>query len=175
MIPVPPPPPVSAARLQGQFQLTGLVTAAVAVRGEHKGEHVKRSWTFAPQCATGPCARVALRRTRSGGVDSVLLEETSPAHYAGAGVFYAPLRCAGRRYPRGERVPFTIKLHITEAALVNGVVVATRLRATYRNRKRINLTPCVGVLGHDAARYRGRLVAATTAARSPSVRSPAGS
>jgi hypothetical protein len=174
MIPVPPPPPVSAARLQGQFQLRGIVTAAVAVRGERRGERVKRAWTFAPQCATGPCERVALARTRAGGLDSLLLHETAPAHYAGAGVFYAPLRCAGRRYPTGERIPFKIKLHITEAALVNGIVVAIRLRATYSNRKRLNLTPCVGVLGHDAARYQGRLVAATTA-RSPGARSPAGS
>ena len=73
----------------------------------------------------------------------------------GAGLF-APLRCAGRTYRHGERVPFTITVRITAAASVNGVIVATRLRATYVNRTRINLTPCVVAPGHDAATYRGQ-------------------
>jgi hypothetical protein len=35
--------------------------------------------------------------------------------------------------------------------------VATQISASYVNRSRQNLTPCVLVLGHDAARYTGQL------------------
>ena len=71
--------------------------------------------------------------------------------------FYSPLRCAGRLYPQGQKIPFTITVRITQASLVGAVAIATRINATYRNRTRINLTPCVGVLGHDSARYHGQL------------------
>jgi hypothetical protein len=169
-------PPVRAARLQGQFELVGRVTTAIAVPGERRGKRVMRAWTFTPLCPVGACATVALRRARAHGVDSLVLHRISPAHYAGAGVFYAPLRCAGRTYPAGEKVPFKIKLHITQAALVSGVAVATRVRASYINRERINLTPCVGVFGHDAATYRGQLIGASTPSpAATSARSPAGS
>jgi len=152
----PPPPPVSAARLQGTYLMAGRVTAAQAVRGEHAGEHVRRSWTFTPQCATGPCSKVTLVRRRHSAADSLVLHRRAPGRYSGSGSFFAPLRCAGRTYRHGERVPFTITVRITAAASVNGVIVATRLRATYVNRTRINLTPCVVAPGHDAATYRGQ-------------------
>ena len=71
--------------------------------------------------------------------------------------FYSPLRCAGRLYPQGQKIPFTITVRITQASQVGAVAIATRINATYRNRTRINLTPCVGVLGHDSARYHGQL------------------
>ena len=39
---------------------------------------------------------------------------------------------------------------------------ATRVRATYVNRRRINRTRCVAALGHDAASYHGHLAPAGT-------------
>ncbi len=158
MIPATPPPPVSAARLQGQFQLAGRVTVAFDVRGERRGERVLRTWTFTPMCPTGPCPAVTLVRSRARGTDTLLLHRTAPARYAGRGSFLAPLRCAGRTYPKGEKVPFTITVRITAAAVSNGIVVATRVRASYANHKRVNLTPCVAVLGHDGAQYHGHLI-----------------
>ena len=56
-------------------------------------------------------------------------------------------------------MPFTISVTVTQALVVNGATVASRVNAVYRNRSRTNLTPCVaGSLGHDTARYHGHLL-----------------
>jgi hypothetical protein len=60
-------------------------------------------------------------------------------------------------YRQGEKVPFTITVRITLAVPFNGQSVATRVSATYVNRRRFNRTPCVGALGHDAASYHGHV------------------
>jgi hypothetical protein len=85
------------------------------------------------------------------------LRRTAPGRYGGTGSFFLPLSCAGRLYPQGEQVPFTITVGITLAVPFNGAMVATRVNATYVNQRRINHTPCVGALGHDAASYHGHL------------------
>jgi hypothetical protein len=138
--------PGSAAPLQGSFQMTGTVTVADNVRGEHVGQVVQRTWTFTPLCAAAPCATVQLVRQRASGTDTLTLHQTGPGAYAGAGEFFAPLRCMGRIYNPGQAVPFKITVLVTTTG---------QLTATYINRSRINLTPCIGVLGHDAARYTG--------------------
>jgi hypothetical protein len=135
-----------APQLRGTFQMTGTVTVAHNVRGEHVGQVVQRTWTFTPLCPTLPCGTVQLVRQRATGTDSLTLYETHPGSYTGAGRYLAPLRCAGRIYRPGQEVPFTITVHVTPTG---------QLAATYVNRSRINLTPCIGVLGHDAARYTG--------------------
>jgi hypothetical protein len=140
------PPP----QLQGTFQMTGTVTVAHNVRGEHVGQVVTRTWTFTPLCPSAPCATVRLDRQRANGTDSLTLAQTAPATYSGAGLFYAPLRCSGRIYPRGQMIPFRIRVTVADSG---------QLSAAYVNRARINLTPCIGVLGHDAARYTGTPVA----------------
>jgi hypothetical protein len=141
------------ALLKGTFQMSGRVTVAANVRGEHVGQVVTRTWTFTPQCATAPCATVQLIRGRAGGTDTVTLERTPTGTYAGSGVFDAPLRCSGHIYPHGQEIPFRITVRITAT---NGTT-ASAISATYVNRKRTNLTPCIGVLGHDSARYTGLL------------------
>jgi len=139
--------------------MTGRITVAKHVRGEHRGQAVRRVWRFTPLCSSGGlCPTVALARGRASGTDHLVLHRTSPAHYSGRGSFYAPLRCGQRLYRRGERVPFTIAVTITGATLEGLQVLATAISATYRNQHRINQTPCVattGTLGHDAARYTG--------------------
>jgi hypothetical protein len=60
-------------------------------------------------------------------------------------------------YAQGEKVPFTISVRITLAVPFGAQSVATRVSATYINRRRINRTPCVAALGHDAASYHGHL------------------
>jgi hypothetical protein len=150
-------PPAPGAQLQGTFQMTGTVTAARRVRGEHVGQVVHRTWTFTPQCPTAPCATVQLVRQRGAGADTLILEQTGPGSYAGAGQFSAPLKCAGRIYGAGEAIPFQIKVQITETGTTSAGTVATQISASYVNRSRQNLTPCVLVLGHDAARYTGQL------------------
>ncbi len=148
------PPP---ARLEGTFSMAGRVTVAHHVAGEHVGQHVSRVWTFTPLCPTGPCPTVQLVRARATGTDTVVLDRQSDGSYTGKGRFYLPLRCAGRPYLKGELVPFKITVKVTRTATVGGVVVAQSLTASYRNRVRKNLTPCVAVLGHDAASYSGTL------------------
>jgi hypothetical protein len=144
------------ARLESTFQMSGRVTAARNVRGEHVGEIVQRTWTFTPLCATGPCAQVRLDRGRRNGTDALILDRTTPGHYAGAGRFFAPLKCAGTVDATGEEVPFEIKLHVTATGTApDGTTVATQIAATYINQSRLNLTRCVIVLGHDTARYTG--------------------
>jgi hypothetical protein len=152
--PAPSPSPASA-RLQGTFLLTGRVTVAVDVRGEHVGQKLRRRWSFAPQCTAGQCAEVQLTRQRGGGVDRLSLQRRRPGYYSGSGSFYAALRCGRRTLRKGELVPFTISVQITAA---NAAGLASRVTATYKNPKRINLTRCVTPLIHDAARYRGQLL-----------------
>jgi hypothetical protein len=155
--PLPPPKP-SRARLSGQFQMAGRVLTAVNIRGEHKGQRVKRVWTFTPRCASGACRQIKLARQRAAGTDHLVLKRIRPAFYQGFGKFYAALRCAGRLYHRGESVPFRIQVRVTYARRLNGIPVATRIRAWYRNRVRHNLTNCIAIPGHDSAGYHGHLV-----------------
>jgi len=149
------PAPVES-RLVGTYQMTGQITAARFVRGEHVGEVVPRTWTFTPLCVSGPCAQVRLFRGRRNATDTLILTETSPGHYSGAGTFYAPLRCAGQVYSTGEEIPFQITVTVTATTTApDGTVLAQQISATYVNKSRLNLTPCVIALGHDAARYTG--------------------
>lgn len=152
--------PAPSARLQGTFQMSGTVTAAHNVPGEHVGEVVKRTWTFTPLCASGPCANVQLVRGRATGTDTLELTAVTPNVYVATGRFYAPMRCAGRIYPTGQAIPFRIRLTVraTEPA-PDGGTLATAITATYLNTSRLNQTPCVAVLGHDSAHYNGRLAA----------------
>jgi hypothetical protein len=147
----------SVARLEGQFLLAGQITADRGVQGEHVGQTFTRTWSFTPLCSTGACAKVKLVRQRAGGSDTLVLSRRSTAYYTGSGQFYAPLECAGKRYPQGYRVPFTITVRITASRLVGLDVLASRIDATYNNPTRINLTPCVAVPAHDAATYHGHL------------------
>jgi hypothetical protein len=150
-------PPFPDARLQGTFQLAGRVTAAHAVRGEHVGQTLARLWSFSSTCPSGQCAQVALVRSRGAASDALTLTRTGPGRYSGSGSFFLPLSCAGRVYAQGEKVPFTISVRITLAVPFGAQSVATRVSATYVNRRRINRTPCVAALGHDAASYHGHL------------------
>jgi hypothetical protein len=145
------PPPNPAAQPQGAFQMSGTVTVAQNVRGERAGQVVARTWTFTPQCQAAPCATVQLVRGRATGDDTLTLTRTRPGNYAGNGIFYAPLRCSGHIYPSGQEIPFRITVRVTAS---NGTT-ASAISATYVNRARTNLTPCIGILGHDAARYTG--------------------
>ena len=146
-------PPANDALLKGTFQMSGRVTVANNVRGEWVGQLVTRTWTFTPQCATAPCPTVQLVRGRATGADTVTLAQTPTGTYAGSGVFYAPLRCSGHIYPRGQEIPFRITVRITATS----GPTASAISARYVNRQRTNLTPCIGVLGHDSARYTGLL------------------
>jgi hypothetical protein len=155
--PVPGAP--GTARLEGVFEMLGQVTLAKDIKGERRGQRAKRAWTFDSSCAGGQCAGVALVRHRSGGVDRLTLRRRRPGYYTGTGIFYVPLRCAGRTVRRGESVPFTITLTITGAQMVGTDDVANAVSATYMNRSRRNLTRCVAFPGHDAASYTGKLLA----------------
>ncbi len=56
-------------------------------------------------------------------------------------------------------MPFTITVRVTSAEVQSdGTIIATGIAATYTNASRVNLTPCVGVFGHDAATYQGQLI-----------------
>jgi hypothetical protein len=151
-------PQVGNPILTGQFTLAGRVTVAKNIKGERVGEQFGRTWTFTPQCPGAACTTVKLVRPRAGGSDTVLLHKTAPGDYAGSGSFYAPLRCAGRTYRRGEFVPFKITVTVTAAAARSNLEFATRISATYTNRYRKNLTACVQIPGHDAASYHGHLL-----------------
>jgi hypothetical protein len=150
------PPLPGLARLQGLFHMTGTVTVATAIRGEHVGDALRRRWMFMPLCTSGPCRRIALTRHRTGGVDHLVLKRKAPGRYTGKGLFYVPLRCGGRIVRKGEAVPFTVRVRVTTAALVGATLVASSIHATYVNSERINLTDCIAFPGHDAAVYDGQ-------------------
>jgi hypothetical protein len=146
-------PSAPDALLKGTFQMSGRVTVASNVRGERVGQVVTRTWTFTPECTSAPCATVQLVRGRANATDTLTLQRTRTGTYAGSGLFYAPLRCSARIYPQGQEIPFRISVRVTATT----GTTASAISATYVNRERTNLTPCVGVLGHDSARYVGLL------------------
>jgi hypothetical protein len=138
--------------------MNGRVTVAHNVHGEHTGQRVTRRWAFNSTCRAGPCRTVILRRERgSHASDRITLTRRRAGVYSGSGVFYQALACNGRRYPHGGRVPFSITVRVTRAHRVQSTLFATSLSATYVNRSRRNNTRCSGFLGHDSARYSGRL------------------
>jgi hydroxyacyl-ACP dehydratase HTD2-like protein with hotdog domain len=108
-----------------------------------------------------------LVRHRANAADTVTLQRRAPGEYAGMGLFYAPLRCKRRIFTKGELVPYTLDLHITAAQVFANVDTATAITATYTNRARVNLTPCVVAPSHDAARYDGHLVAPPSGGAGP--------
>jgi hypothetical protein len=147
-----------AARLQGTWSVHGRVTRADGVRGEHKGQRVRRSWTFQSTCAAGPCRTVSLSRERSlRQVDRLVLTRAAPRRYVGHGRFYVRLRCGGRTYPRGGVAYETVRVTISASATVQSTPFATAIRADYTNPRRVNRTPCAGNLGRDAGTYSGTL------------------
>jgi hypothetical protein len=156
--PRPVPPAIAAARLQGQFLLEGRVTKAKHIPGERVGQVVSRTWTFNPTCPSGTCDRIQLVRARASGTDTLVLRRRRPGYYVGAGTFFAPLRCGPRVYPQGAAVPFTVTVTVTASLDAPTGLVASRVNATYENRSRRNRTPCVGILGHDAATYHVHLL-----------------
>jgi hypothetical protein len=149
------------ARLEGKFAMSGVVTRAHHVRGEHRGEHVARVWTFSAECPVGTCEQVLLTRTRAGGAaDRVMLRRIGVGVYRGRGRFFVPLRCGHRPVPHGGRVPFTITVRVLSTHPSEGRLLAGSISATYVNPRRANLTKCPGGIGHDRARYRGTLTEA---------------
>lgn len=147
---------IAAARLQGDYTASGVVTQAVGISGERRGQQVRRTWNFISPCPAGACPLLGLHRQRAGGIDPLLLRQTSPGNYTGTGIFAAPLRCHGRLYREGSVVPYTITLRITAAALQpDGSVLATGFMATYRNPGRVGRTRCYSPPSYDSARYVG--------------------
>jgi hypothetical protein len=149
-------PGIAAARLQGDYTVAGVVTQAVGITGERRGQHVQRTWNFISPCATGACPLLGLHRQRSAGTDPLFLREVSAGTYTGAGIFAAPLRCHRRLYREGSVVPYTVTLRITTAApQPDGSVLATGFTATYRNQGRVGHTRCFSPPSYDSARYVG--------------------
>lgn len=148
---------VADARISTTYLMHGRIVAAVRVRGEHLGQAITRRWTFTGvDCAGSVCQRLALRRERAAHrVDRLTLTRVGVGSYAGSGRFTSALRCAGRRYPRGLVVPYTITVQVTQAVPVQDIAFAGRLSAVYTNRRRIDRTPCPLGPSHDAAWYVG--------------------
>jgi hypothetical protein len=151
------PVPRIDARVAGAFQMQARVNEAVNVRGEHRGMHLRREWTITPGgCVGSVCARLSVRRQRSAGMQETLtLKRTGVGAYAGDSSFYAPLRCRGRTYRHGMRVPYRITLTIVGAETVQAIMFARRIAATYTNLRRVDTTPCSLAPSHDAALYTG--------------------
>ena len=116
-----------------------------------------RLWLLTAGCFARFCPTLSLVRYRGRGLDRIVLRRRGRGLYVGSGVFYVPVRCGARLYRHGGKVPFTIVLRVARVQVVQAVSFATALTATYTNPGRLNLTPCAGFLGHDAASYTGRL------------------
>ncbi len=148
------------ARVGGIFTMHGVVTVAVDVRGERRGERVRRRWTVvALGCDGGSvCNRLLVTRNRGPVADSfTVLHRIGAGRYSGHGAFWAPLECLGRTHALGSHVPYTLTLAVARRRRIGSIWYATAVRATYANAKRSNSTRCPLGPAHDAARYRGRL------------------
>lgn len=150
------------ARPLGSVEMRGRVVQAEKVRGERVGQVVRRRWTLVPDgCVGSVCQAIHVDRERGDKRhDQLTLTRVAPGRYRGKGVFYAPLRCQGRVYVRGSRVPYRITLTVTQATRVQSIAFARQMTATYLNRGRQDLTPCPLGPSHDAGRYHGRVVSA---------------
>jgi hypothetical protein len=147
------------ARLDGTFVMRGRLTVVDNVRGERRGERIKRSWTFAPHCNRGVCNRVTLTRRRGGRhkLDVLVLTQQRPGVYVGRGRFWVALKCAGSVLDHGGIASETITVRVTRTQMIGSTPFATAISATYTNPLRTNVTRCPGGIGHDAAKYKGRL------------------
>ncbi len=131
------------ARVQGRFTMRTVITTAVNVRGEHRGERLTRTWRIRPsRCGGDVCRRLHLRRTRGRGRRLGLTLYLRPdGSWVGHGAFFVALSCRGRIDRRGARAPYTIRLRVAATRTVGGIRFARRLRATYVSRARIDRTP----------------------------------
>jgi PKD repeat protein len=154
----------AGARLQGSWTMNGKVTRADNVRGERKGQKLKRTWAFTSSCTSGPCSTVLLRRERSSKQFDKLTLKRSGSTYSGSGKFYVRLKCNGRTYNRGGIAYYAIRVTPTKSRTVQGTQFATAVKATYNNTKRVNKTPCAGSIGRDGGSYTGKLTSAFPAA-----------
>jgi hypothetical protein len=145
------------ARVQGRFTMRTVITTAVNVHGEHRGERLTRTWRILPsRCRRDVCRVLHLRRTRGLGRRlGLTLHRRRNGTYVGRGVFFVALSCRGRLHRRGARAPYTIRLRVTATRTVGGIRFARRLEANYVNHTRIDSTPCLLEPSHDAARYSG--------------------
>lgn len=145
------------ARVVSTFVMHGRIVSALRVRDEHTGEPIIRHWQFIGQrCGPSACRTLMLRRERGDHRFSrIVLRHVGVGRYAGRARFYAPLRCRGRLYPRGEVVPYRIRIHVTQSTAIEGIEFAARLHATYTNARRIDRTHCPLGPSHDAAVYTG--------------------
>jgi hypothetical protein len=146
--------------------MLGKLTDAHNVKGEHRGQRVRRTWFFIPKCPTGSCGKVTLARRRSGKQirDVVLLKRRRPNLYVGSGHFWIALKCAGRVIQYGGFVREKIAVRITRTRVIGTDLFASGIKANYENPSRVNFTKCPGGIGHDAATYGGTL---TTTASGP--------
>ncbi len=147
------------ARVQGRFTMRTVVTSAVNVRGEHRGERLTRTWRIHPsRCLGDVCQVLHLQRTRGYGRRLWLTLHLSPdGSWIGHGSFFVALSCRGRIHRHGARVPYTIRLRVGATRTLGAIRFARSLRATYVNRRRIDRTRCAIPPSYDAARYTGRL------------------
>ena len=145
------------ARVVSTFVMSGRIVSALRVRGERPGQRITRRWRFSGNgCRRNACRTLTLRRERADHqVSRIVLRRVGVGRYAGRARFYAALRCRGRRYLRGEVVPYRITVRVTEAAANQGIDFAARLAATYTNARRIDRTRCPLGPSHDTAVYTG--------------------
>jgi hypothetical protein len=101
-----------------------------------------------------------LVRHRSGGRRlTIVLHRHRNGAYHGRGRFYVRLRCRRRIYRHGASVPYVITLRAITTVAFGPIRLATTIRGSYFNGARRDLTPCPLGPSHDAALYRGALVA----------------
>ena len=145
--------------MQGTFTMRVVVTQAIGVRGEHRGERLTRTWRIrSTGCDRDACRTLHLRRTLSRGrTERISLHRRPDGTYVGRGAFPIALSCRGRLYRRGSRARYTIRLRVTASRTVGGIRFARHIRASYANPSRTDSTPCLLAPSHDAARYTGRL------------------
>lgn len=145
------------ARLAGTYVMSGRVLSAVRVPGEHRGQRVTRQWSFTGSaCGRVFCRTLTLTRERAAHqMDRVRLRRVGSGRYAGGSRFFVALQCRGALFPRGEVAPFRITVTIARTVTVQGVRFASRLTATYLNRRRTDRTICPVGPSHDSARYTG--------------------
>jgi hypothetical protein len=113
--------PLKRARMSGQYLVTLKVTSQKGLLSPISGGSAV--WTFKPKCATGPC-KVKWSASPSGSKGTL---RNTGIYYTGTFSTPANIRsCTGA----ATKEHVVLHIHVTAAATVNGVIIATKIAGT---------------------------------------------
>ena len=139
-----------APRLDGRWTVTLSYTVAEGLRDRAVGDRFVETWTFRPQCRTGPC-RVVLHRA-----GRAIRLQRNGSTYRGRSSFEGSTTCNGRTYEGGAVYVERWLVRVTASASRPRGRRAVRIAGlgdTFGRSK--DTLPCAHVVSHERVALRG--------------------